>query len=147
MEIELLRADVNSLKVDAIINPASASKPVAEFGSVPVGHAVVTSGGNVLCKFVIHAIVPRNGDGDEDAKLRNAVWAALKRAEELAIASVAMPPVPSVFGFDPRRCWRVLVSTALDFRPHARSLQRVVFCAFSEENYGELRLIIEELTA
>src|SRR5947208_3561218 len=62
MNIELLRADVNSLKVDAIINPASASKPVAEFGSVPVGHAVVTSGGNVLCKFVIHAIVPRVGD-------------------------------------------------------------------------------------
>jgi O-acetyl-ADP-ribose deacetylase (regulator of RNase III) len=146
MEIELLRADVNSLKVDAIINPASASKPVAEFGSVPVGHAVVTSGGNVLCKFVIHAIVPRFGDGDEDAKLRNAVWAALKRAEELAIASVAMPPVPAVFGFDPTSCWRVLVSTALDFRPHARSLQRVVFCAFSEQNYGELRLVLEELT-
>ena len=76
----------------------------------------------MLCKFVIHAIVPRNGDGDEDAKLRNAVWAALKRAEELAIASVALPPVPALFGFDPRLSWRVLVSTALDFRPHARSL-------------------------
>jgi O-acetyl-ADP-ribose deacetylase (regulator of RNase III) len=147
MNIELLRADVNSLKVDAIINPASASKPVAEFGSVPVGHAVVTSGGNVLCKFVIHAIVPRFGDGDEDTKLRNAVWAALKRAEELAIASVAMPPVPAVFGFDQVRCWRVLVSTALDFRPHARSLQRVVFCAFSEQNYCELQLVLEELSA
>ena len=146
MDIELLRADVSSLKVDAIINPASASKPVADFGSVPVGHAVVTSGGNVLCKFVIHAIVPRNGDGDEDAKLRNAVWAALKRAEELAIASVAMPPVPSLFGFDPARCWRVLVSTALDFRPHARSLQRVVFCAFSEPNFVELQTVLEELT-
>ena len=64
-----------------------------------------------------------------------------------ANASVAMPPVPAVFGFDPVRCWRVLVATALDFRPHARSLQRVVFCAFSEQNYGELRLVLEELTA
>jgi O-acetyl-ADP-ribose deacetylase (regulator of RNase III) len=146
MEIELLRADVSSLKVDAIINPASASKPVAEFGPVPVGHAVVTIGGNVLCKFVIHAIVPRNGDGDEDSKLRNAMWAALKRAEELAIGSVAMPPVPASFGFAADRCWRVLASTALDFRPHARSLQRVVFCAFSEENYQELQRAIEELT-
>jgi O-acetyl-ADP-ribose deacetylase (regulator of RNase III) len=144
MNIELLRADVSSLKVDAIINPASASKPVADFGPVPVGHAVVTSGGNVLCKFVIHAIVPRNGDGDEDAKLRNAMWAALKRAEELAIASVAMPPVPGSFGFERGRCSRVLISTTLDFRPHARSLQRVVFCAFSEEAYGELRLALEE---
>lgn len=145
MDIELLRADVSSLKIDAIINPASASKPVADFGPVPVGHAVVTSGGNVLCKFVIHAIVPRQGDGDEEAKLRNAIWAALKRAEELAIASVAMPPVPAIFGFDPGRSWRVLVSTALDFRPHARSLQRVVFCAFSEDNYAELGRALEEL--
>src|SRR5260370_41612175 len=115
MNIELLRADVSSLKVDAIINPASASKPVAEFGTVPVGHAVVTSGGNVLCKFVIHSIVPRHGDGDEDANLRNAMWAALKRAEELAIASVAMPPVPAPFGFAAGRCRRALVSTALYF--------------------------------
>src|SRR2546423_533982 len=147
MNIELLRADVNSLKVDAIINPASASKPVAEFGSVPVGHAVVTSGGNVLCKFVIHAIVPRNGDGDEDAKLRNAMWAALKRAEELAIASVAMPPVPAAFGFDAERCWRVLAATPLDFRPPAPFPPRVVFCAFSEENYRALQRAIEELNA
>jgi O-acetyl-ADP-ribose deacetylase (regulator of RNase III) len=120
---------------------------VAEFGSVPVGQAVITSGGNVLCKFVIHAIVPRKGDGDEDTKLRNAMWAALKRAEELAIASVAMPPVPAPFGFEPGRCSRVLLSTALDFRPHARSLQRVVFCAFSEDAYCELQHTLEELTA
>lgn len=146
MHIDLLRADVTSLKVDAIINPASAWKPVAELGPVPVGHAVVTSGGNLLCKFVIHAIVPRHGDGDEDAKLRSALWAALKRAEELAIASVAMPPVPEAFGFEPARCAQVLVSAALDFRPHARSLQRVVFCAFDEETYGELRRALEELT-
>ena len=147
MNIELLRADVSSLKVDAIINPASANKPVPDFGSASVGQAVVTSGGNVLCKFVIHAIVPHHGDGDEDAKLRNAMWAALKRAEELAIASVAMPPVPATFGFPRGHCSRVLMSTALDFRPHARSLQRVVFCAFSEDAYSQLQRALEEIDA
>jgi len=147
MDIELLRADVSSLKVDAIINPSAANKPVPDFGSVPVGEAVVTSGGNVLCKFVIHAIVPIEGEGAEDGKLRNAMRAALKRAEELAIASVAIPPVPASFGFPPRYCSRVLMSAALDFRPHARSLQRVVFCAFSEVAYGELQEVLEELTA
>ena len=145
MDIDLLRADVSSLKVDAIINPASASKPVADYGTVPVGEAVVTSGGNVLCKFVIHAIVPRKGDGNEDAKLHSAIWAALKRAEELAIASVAMPPVPSSFGFERGHCARVMVSTAVSFRSQARSLQRVIFCAFDEGAHGELRRAIEEL--
>ena len=146
MHIDLLRADVTSLKVDAIINPTSASKPVAEYGSVPVGQAVVTSGGNVLCKFVIHAIVPRNGEGNEDSKLHSAIWAALKRAEELAIASVAMPPMPVAFGFESGRCARVMVSTALTFRSHARSLQRVVFCAFDEAAHYELQRAIEELS-
>ncbi len=147
MDIDLLRADLSSLKVDAIINPASASKPTAGVGAVPVGEAFVSSGGNVLCKFVIHAIVPRQGDGNEDAKLRSAIWAALKRGEELAIASVALPPIPSSFGFERGRCARVLVATAVDFRPHARSLQRVIFCAFDEATHCELRRVIEELSA
>ena len=146
MEIDLLRADVSSLKVDAIINPASASKPVADFGAVPVGHAVVTTGGNVLCKFVIHAIVPRNGEGNEDAKLRSAIWAAFKRAEELAIASVALPPMPASFGFEISHSARVMVATALEFRSHARSLQRVIFCAFDEGTHDELRRAVEELS-
>jgi O-acetyl-ADP-ribose deacetylase (regulator of RNase III) len=145
MNIDLLRADVSSLKVDAIINPAAATKPTAGMSAVPVGEAFVSSGGNVLCKFVIHAIVPRQGDGNEDAKLRSAIWAALKRGEELAIASVALPPMPASFGFERGRCARVMVATAVDFRPHARSLQRVIFCAFDEATHCELRRVIEEL--
>src|SRR5258708_14572715 len=100
MDIDLLRADVSSLKVDAIINPATASKPRAGVGAVPVGEAFVSSGGNVLCKFVIHAIVPRQGDGNEEAKLRSAIWAALKRVEKLAISSVVLPPVAWSFCFE-----------------------------------------------
>ena len=95
MDIELLRADVSSLKVDAIVNPANPQLLAGYTPRPAAGEAIITEGGNLFCKFVIHAIVPRFGDGDEDAKLRNAVWAALKRAEELAIASVAMPPVPA----------------------------------------------------
>jgi O-acetyl-ADP-ribose deacetylase (regulator of RNase III) len=144
MDIELLRADVSSLKVDAIVNPAPAVH--GAFGGADVGEAVVSSGGNVLCKFVIHAIMPRNGDGGEEAKLANALRAALKRAEELAIASVAVPPLPPAFGFEQERCTRVLLSSALAFRAQARSLQRVVFCAFSEAAYAALHHALEELS-
>ncbi len=145
MDIELLRADVTSLKVDAIINPASARKRVTDFESVHGGDILVTTGGNVLCKFVIHAIVPSMGDADVDAKLRNAMWAALKRAEELAIASVAMPPLPLAFGFELAHSSRLLLVTALDFRTHARSLQRVIFCAFNAETYGVLECVLKGL--
>lgn len=129
MNIELIRADITSLKIDAIVNPRSSG------GSV--GTATVSSAGNVLCKFVITAVVPRSGEADEEQKLRDATWAALHRAEELAVASVAFPAIAGDAA-------RIVVRAAIDFRAHARSLQRVVFCAFSREVHGEFFRLLEE---
>ena len=130
MKIELIRADITSLKIDAIVNP----RPTGG----EVGTAVATSGGNVLCKFVITAIVPRAGEENEEAKLRDAIWAALHRAEELAVASVAFPAIGGAWS-------HIVVRAAVDFRAHARSLQRVVFCAFSGEMYDEFGRVLGEL--
>jgi len=130
MNIELIRADITSLKIDAIVNP----RPTGG----DVGTATVSSGGNVLCKFVITAVVPRPGEEDEERKLRDAMWAALHRAEELAVATVAFPAMAGATA-------RVVVRAALDFRAHARSLQRVVFCAFNEEIHRQFARVLQEL--
>ena len=132
MKIELIRADITSLKIDAIVNPRRTGGEV--------GTASVSSGGNVLCKFVITTVVPGAGEEDEERKLRDAIWAALHRAEELAVASVAFP----AFG---GAASHIVLRAALDFRGHARSLQRVVFCAFSEEVHEEFGRVLRELEA
>ena len=132
MIIELIRADITSLKIDAIVNP----RPTGG----DVGTATVSSGGNVLCKFVITAVVPRAGEESEERKLRDAIFAALHRAEELAISSVAFPAFAGAAA-------RVVLRAALDFRAHARSLQRVVFCAFNEEMHREFGRVLQELEA
>lgn len=67
MQIQLLRADTTSLKVDALVYPA------AEGSDEPV----VVSSGNFLCRFVIHVPVPKAGEGDDELKLRKATTAAL----------------------------------------------------------------------
>ena len=132
MIIELIRADITSLKIDAIVNP----RPTGG----DVGTATVTSGGNVLCKFVITAIVPQPGEEDEARKLHEAIFAALHRAEELAVATVAFPAVAGAAAHG-------VLRAALDFRAHARSLQRVVFCAFSEEVHSQFGRVLQELDA
>lgn len=149
MDIQLLRADVTSLKVDAIVNPSSAQlQPAPGIERLPVGSAVVTTGGNLLCKFVIHAVVPRIGEGDEDAKLRAATWAALERAEELAIESVGMPAMSTgAFGFSFERCAHIMLGATLDFRSRARSLQRVVYFLFGDEPYTTFQRVLTELAA
>jgi O-acetyl-ADP-ribose deacetylase (regulator of RNase III) len=164
MDIQLIRADVTSLKVDAIVNPTSPlihpdiagrvlvreGEPASERwnGTTPlaVGSTIVTTGGNLFCRFVIHAVVPRMGEGDEDAKLRSTTWSALQRAEELAIGSIALPAMTAgAFGFSYERCAQVMLSAAVDFRPHARSLQRTIFCLFGKEPYDVFDRILQEL--
>ena len=133
MQIQLLRADTTSLKVDALVYPA------AEGSEEPV----VVSSGNFLCRFVIHVPVPKAGEGDEELKLRKATTAALERAEELAVASVGLPPIGSGFTLD--RCARVMLAAALDFRTRARSLQRAVFCLFGQAELEAFQNALKEL--
>ncbi len=73
---------------------------------------VWTSGGRLPAKYVIHAVGPVWGDGDEDAKLASAVEGSLALADELHCASISVPALSTgIFGFPKeRRCPRDPVS-------------------------------------
>ncbi|HYR27264.1 MAG TPA: macro domain-containing protein [Thermoanaerobaculia bacterium] len=140
MHIQLLRTDTTSLKVDALVYPEEAPVDLAD------GRAVVTTGGNLLCRFVIHVKVARATDNDADAKLRAATIAALERAEELAIASVGLPSIGAgPFGFEIERCARVMLGATIDFRTRARSLQRTVYCLLGAEEFNIFDRVLKEL--
>lgn len=156
MHIQLVRADLTSIKVDAIVNPTAArgdgdaaparSALSDDPGPLPVGSAVVTTGGNLLCRFIIHAAVPRRSDEDSETKLRQATWAALQRAEELALGSVALPAMAiGPMGFTFEDCARVMLRAAADFNNHARSLQRVIFCLFGDAAFDAFSSVREQL--
>ncbi|HEX8171513.1 MAG TPA: macro domain-containing protein [Thermoanaerobaculia bacterium] len=143
MHIQLLRADVNSLKVDAIIAPADPQVPMP-----PDSRAVVTTGGNLLARFVIHIAIPPASAPDADAKLRDSTRAALERGEDLAVASIGLPAVATgPFGFTTERCARAMLAAAVEHRTRARSLQRAVFCLFGIEEYQVFERILGELQA
>lgn len=140
MHIQLLRTDTTSLKVDALVYPEEAPSELQE------GRAVVTTGGNLLCRFVIHVNLAKADASDADAQLRAATVAALERAEELAIASVGLPSIGAgPFGFDTERCARVMLAATIDFRPRARSLQRAVFCLLGQEEFAIFSRVLQEL--
>lgn len=143
MDIELLRADITSIKVDAIVNPTNPA-----IAGAPPGTTTVTIGGNLLCKFIIHAVAPHAADKEADTKLRSTTWASLQRAEELAVASVAFPAMATgAFGLPLERSARVMLAATIDFRPQARSLRRVVYCLFGEQAHAEFARVLRELEA
>jgi len=83
---------------------------VREHGPVPTGSAAITSGGILPCRYVIHAVGPVWGSGDEEAKLTSAVRSALDLADQYRLRSVSMPGISSgIFGFPKPLCAQVMI--------------------------------------
>jgi O-acetyl-ADP-ribose deacetylase (regulator of RNase III) len=153
--IRLVRGDLTEEAVDAIVNAANshlahaggvAAAIVRKGGAViqqesdrlapvPVGGAVATGAGALRARFVIHAVGPRWGEGDEDEKLRRAASSSLALAEERDCGSIALPAISSgIFGFPKERCAQILVQSAVDFcAAHPDSVLREIrFTLFDE---------------
>ena len=74
---------------------AESDRLVRERGPFPTGSAVVTTAGKLPFKGVIHAVGPRQGEGDEEAKLFQALASAFEKARERNWQSVSFPAVSS----------------------------------------------------
>lgn len=138
MDIQLLRADISSLKVDAIVAPSSPSTLAQN------GRATVVTGGNLLARFVIEVPVPLGSDEDPDALLRAATRDALERADELAVATIGIPVLgKQALGLE--RCAHAMLRATLDYRARARSLHRAIFCLFGAEEHAAFTRALGEL--
>ena len=153
--IELAKTDITRLHVDAIVNAANEQLLLGsgvagaiarrggpaiqdecnQIGGCPVGSAVVTGGGELPARWVIHAVGPvwRGGGEGEEMLLASAVRAALKRAEEVGAQSVALPAISAgVYGFPLRRAAELSIGVARSFALEARRVQRIVFCLYDD---------------
>jgi len=153
--IELTKGDITAFDGDAIVNAANEhlrlgsgvagairrrggpaiQEECDRIGHCPVGSAVVTGGGTLPARWVIHAVGPvwREGGMDEEAILASAVRSALEVAEEVGAKSVALPAIATgVFGFPLERAAGILTAEARRFAAAARGVERIVFCLFDD---------------
>jgi O-acetyl-ADP-ribose deacetylase (regulator of RNase III) len=158
--IQLVEGDITQLAVDAIVNPANSALQLGAgvagairqrggpsiqrecdaIGSCPVGEAIVTGGGNLKARFVIHAVGPMGSDSDADTKLASACRAALTRASERRLSSIALPAISTgVFGFPMARAAEILVSVAAEFAGQHEEPEKIIFCLWGKEAFEEFR--------
>ena len=97
---------------------------VSEYGPVQHAAPAYTTGGNLRCKFVIHAVGPVWGEGDEDTKLADAVAGSLKTAERLGLMTIAFPAISTgTFNFPIEQAAHIIVSEIRNyFIQHAESV-------------------------
>ena len=122
--LQIVQGDITTDEVDAIINAANehlqhgggvawaivrrggdgiqdeSDKWIQQHGLVSHAHPAWTSGGALPAKYIIHAVGPVWGDGDEDNKLADAIIGSLRVADELQCSSISMPAISTgIFGF------------------------------------------------
>ena len=101
-----------------------------------IGAAVKTTAGNLKAKYVIHAVGPRMGEGDEDAKLKNATLNSLILADRDGIKTLTFPAISTgIFGFPMDRCAEIMLETTIDYLKRKTDLLRVVFCLYGLGSY------------
>jgi len=166
--LRLVQGDITERDVDAIINAANSylqhgggvagaivrkgGKIIQEesdkIGFVPVGNAAVTIAGKLPAKFVIHAVGPRMGEGDEDNKLRSAVLSILQLASEKGLRSISLPAISSgIFGFPKDRCAMILIREAITYireNPNS-SLEMIEFCIYDDLTLGFFKNEMEKI--
>jgi len=92
---------------------AESDRLVAERGPFATGAAVVTGAGKLPFKGVIHAVGPRYGEGNEEAKLVEALTEAFARARERGWQSVSFPAVSAgIFAVPLEICARAYLKAA-----------------------------------
>lgn len=166
--LRLIQGDITHRDVEAIVNAANSSLQhgggvagaiVRKGGQViqdesdrispvQVGHAAITGAGKLAAKFVIHAVGPRMGEGDEDNKLKSAIASSLKLAAEKKLSSISFPAVSSgIFGFPKGKCAKLLIGEAVNFlKKHKKcSLEVVEFCIYDDETLGHFKKEFDKL--
>ncbi len=154
--IKIVQADITDLDTDVIVNAANAQlilgggvagairrtggstiqEECNKIGGTFVGGAVITTGGNLKAKFVIHAVGPRMGEGDEDSKLTNAVLNSLKLMDEHGLKTIAFPAISTgIFGYPIDRCAKIMIFNAKKYLAGETQIREVVFCLYSNSGY------------
>jgi O-acetyl-ADP-ribose deacetylase (regulator of RNase III) len=156
-EIELVQGDITESDTDAIVNAAnsqlilgagvagairtkggpSIQEECNAIGHCPVGGAVITSGGNLNARHVIHAVGPRQGEGDEEEKLKNATLNSLKVADQNHLKSITFPAISTgIYGFPIDACARIMLTTTKEYLTGTTKIERIVFALFDEKSFN-----------
>jgi O-acetyl-ADP-ribose deacetylase (regulator of RNase III) len=169
----IIQGDITQQATDAIVNAANSSlmggggvdgaihraggsaileeckQIVARQGRLPTGQAVITTGGKLSAKYVIHTVGPvwRGGNNKEAALLESAYRQSLKLAAERKLTTISFPSISTgAYGYPLAEAAKIALKTAASFlREQATSLKEVVFVLFDDRSYQAYASALEAL--
>jgi O-acetyl-ADP-ribose deacetylase len=167
--VELVEGDITDEETDAIVNAANSGlrggggvdgaihraggpsimAACRRIGVCPTGQAVITTGGNLKAKHVIHTVGPvyRDGTKGEADLLASAYLSSLKLAAAQGLKSIAFPAISTgVYGYPVAEAARIALATAIEYLRQHTDLEVVRFVLFDRQTYdifaGEMKKLI-----
>jgi O-acetyl-ADP-ribose deacetylase len=152
-KIILMKGDLTEMDVDAIVNAANNDLQLGggvagairrkggdviqqecnAIGSIPVGGAAITSGGNLKARFVIHAASMQLGGLTTAHALRSSTAHALRIAAQKGLKSIAFPAVGTgIAGFPLHECAEIMIAESIEHLSHKTSLHQIYFVLFDQ---------------
>ena len=170
-KVSIIRGDITRQGTDAIVNAANSSlmggggvdgaihraggpaileeckRIVARQGRLPTGKAVITTGGILKARYVIHTVGPiwHGGSANEAELLKSAYYECLKLATENRLAGMSFPSISTgAYGYPVDEAATIAVSTVVSFlREQVTSLNDVVFVLFDSRTYQSYRSALQ----
>jgi O-acetyl-ADP-ribose deacetylase (regulator of RNase III) len=172
-KLSLIQGDITKQTTDAIVNAANSSlmggggvdgaihraggpaileecrKIVAKQGRLPVGQAVITTGGKLPARYVIHTVGPvwRGGKNSEAELLASAYRESLRTAEENKLESISFPSISTgAYSYPVDEAAQVAMQAAASFlKEEAVSVKEAVLVLFDSGTYQVYRKALEEM--
>ncbi|MEM0303119.1 MAG: macro domain-containing protein [Archaeoglobaceae archaeon] len=160
IQIEALHEDITKLEVDAIVNAANThlymgggvagaikraggkeiEEEAVKQGPIKIGTAIATSAGRLKAKFVIHSPTMELDFKTDENKVRLAMIAALKKAEELNVSSIAFPALGTgVGGLAKDLVAKIMVEELKKHIDRGTKLKKIILADINEEQVGFLK--------
>jgi len=157
--IRLIQGDITKQKVEAIVNAANSRlaggggvdgaihiaggpkimEECKKYDGCPTGTAVMTTGGNLPSKYIIHTVGPiyKNGISGEPELLQSAYFNCLKLAEKNNIKIIAFPSISTgVYGYPIKEASVLALETVMSCLKGETFIERVEFVLFSLKDYN-----------
>jgi O-acetyl-ADP-ribose deacetylase (regulator of RNase III) len=160
--LEILQGDITDLNVDVIVNAANKQLQLGDgvagairrkggpkiqaecnaLAPINVGYAVLTSGGSLLAKHVIHAVGPTDDMQDKDVLLQSAIINSLELAQKYKFKSIALPAISTgIFGFPMIPASQIILKSCISIaRDRPKTLEKIIICLFDQKS----KLIFEK---
>ena len=173
VKLHIIQGDITQQSTDAIVNAANPSlmggggvdgaihraggpaildeckQIVSRQGRLPTGKAVITTGGNLRAKYVIHTVGPiwHGGNKGEPELLTSAYQESLKLAAESNLNSISFPSISTgAYGYPVNQASKVAIDAVITFLSHTTtSLREVVFVLFDSQTFGVYSPALQEI--